>query len=35
MDIKLYCTLTLECHKNIGVIEQFNKKKLIQENSFY
>lgn len=35
MDIKLYCTLTLECRKNIGVIEQFNKKKLIQENSFY
>ena len=35
MDIKLYCTITLESRKNIGVIEQFNKKKLIQENSFY
>jgi hypothetical protein len=35
MDIKLYCTLPLECRKNISVIEQFNMKKLIQDNSFY
>jgi hypothetical protein len=35
MDIKLYCTLKLECRKNIGLIEQFNKKKLIQVNSLY